>query len=256
MKVDRISDAQDHISDDAIANSAARLIPAGSLLMVVRGMILAHSFPTAITAVPVTINQDMKAIVPFRNEIVQMLLLITKGMRSSVLRLVQRSTHGTCRLLTDDLFGLPIPIPPLAEQPRIVAKVDELMALCDRLEAAQTMRESRRDRVVGVSLQRMNDAGDSTAVREPARFQVAHFHQFITRAEHIQQFRETILNLAVRGQLVPQNPNDEPIAVQLELVDRARQAIAKEDRRADAEPQTTLAAEDKWRVPVSGRGAL
>ncbi|MBI3917746.1 MAG: restriction endonuclease subunit S [Betaproteobacteria bacterium] len=146
MKVDLIKDAQDHISEQAVERSAAKLIPAGSLLMVVRGMILAHSFPTAISAVPVTINQDMKAIVPFRPEIIRMLLLVTKGLKPRVLRLVLRSTHGTCKLLTGDLFSLPLPIPPLAEQHRIVAKVDELLALCARLEAQLTtsQTESRR----------------------------------------------------------------------------------------------------------------
>jgi type I restriction enzyme S subunit len=134
MKVEMITDAQDHISATAVEHSSARLIPTGSLLMVVRGMILTHSFPTAITAVPVAINQDMKAIVTFRPDVIRFLLLLTKGLRPEVLRLVLRSTHGTCKLLTDDLFSLPIPIPPIAEQHRVVAKVDELMALCDQLE--------------------------------------------------------------------------------------------------------------------------
>jgi type I restriction enzyme S subunit len=146
MKVDWIHDAADHISETAIAHSSARLLPQGSLLMVVRGMILAHSFPTAISMVPLAINQDMKAIAPFRSDFTRFLLLLTKGMKSEVLRLVQRSTHGTCKLLTDDLFSLPFPVPPLAEQRRIVAKVEELLALCDRLEAQLTtaQTESRR----------------------------------------------------------------------------------------------------------------
>jgi type I restriction enzyme S subunit len=143
MKVDVITDSQDHISAAAVEQSAVRLIPTGSLLVVVRGMILAHSFPTAATEVPVTINQDMKAIVPFRADLIRFLVLLTKGLKPEVLRLVLRSTHGTCKLLTDDLFSLPIPIPPLAEQGRILAKVNELMALCDRLEA--TLSSKRGD---------------------------------------------------------------------------------------------------------------
>jgi type I restriction enzyme S subunit len=145
MKVDLIKDTEDHISELAVEQSSTRLIPTGSLLMVVRGMILAHSFPTAISTVPLTINQDMKVIVPFRAELIRMLLLVTKGLKPEVLRLVLRSTHGTCKLLTDDLFSLPLPIPPLAEQHRVVAKVDELMALCDHLEAqlTTTQTESR-----------------------------------------------------------------------------------------------------------------
>jgi type I restriction enzyme S subunit len=148
MKTRVIRDAQDHITELAIQSSSTRLIPAGALLLVVRGMILAHSFPTALTEVPVTINQDMKAIVPFREDIGRMLLLVTMGMKPEILRLVQHSTHGTCKLLTDDLFGLPIPIPPLAEQGRVVAKVDELMAVCDRLESQLTTAQTENRRLL------------------------------------------------------------------------------------------------------------
>jgi type I restriction enzyme S subunit len=210
MKVDWISDAEDHISDDAIKYSSARLIPAGALLMVVRGMILSHSFPTAVSTVPLTINQDMKAIVPFRSDFAQMLLLLTKGVKPEVMRLVQRSTHGTCKLLTDQLFSMPIPIPPLAEQHRIVAKVDELMALCDRLEAAQSERERCRTRLTSASLARLNQTADEPAFRDHVQFHLRHFPRFTIRPDQIPQLRQTILNLAVRGKLLPQDPNDEP----------------------------------------------
>lgn len=162
MKVDVIRDAQDHISELALEHSAARLIPEGSLLMVVRGMILAHSFPTALTATPLAINQDMKAIVPFRADLGRFLLLLTKGLKPEVLRLVLRSTHGTCKLLTDDLFSFPIPIPPLAEQKRIVAKVEELMALCDHLETELSSAKTESSRLLESVLFHTLQGGDET----------------------------------------------------------------------------------------------
>lgn len=112
-----------------------------------------------------------------------------------------------------DFSLLPLPLPPLAEQHRIVAKVDELMALCDRLEAAQTERESRRDRLVASSLHRLNNGADPDAFRDHARFYFNHLPRLTTRREHIQQLRQAILNLAVRGKLVPQDPNDRPVRV-------------------------------------------
>jgi len=210
MKVDVIEDAIDHISEQGLEASTAKLIPPGSLLMVVRGMILAHSFPTAVTAKSVTINQDMTALVPFFPEMLSCLALMAKGISRGVLGFVKRSTHGTCKLLTDELFEYPVAIPPLAEQQRIVAKVDELMALCDRLEAAQADREARRDRLVAASLARVSqpDAADAASDARAAGFHLDHFARLTTRPEHVKHLRQSILNLAVRGRLVPQDPAD------------------------------------------------
>mgnify|MGYP000066255630 CR=1 FL=1 len=116
-------------------------------------------------------------------------------------------------LSMQSLRQFPMLIPPLAEQHRIVAKVEELMALCDRLEAAQAERERRRDRLAAASLHRLNqpaDATDPELFRAHARFYINHLPRLTTRPEHIKQLRQTILNLAVRGKLVPQDPNDEP----------------------------------------------
>ncbi len=106
-----------------------------------------------------------------------------------------------------------VAVPPLAEQQRIVAKVDELMALCDRLEAAQAERESRRDRLVASSLSRLNNDADSDAFREHARFHFHHLPRLTTKPAHIQQLRQTILNLAVRGKLVTPDLDDRPVRV-------------------------------------------
>ena len=109
-----------------------------------------------------------------------------------------------------DAYQLSLAIPPLAEQHRIVAKVDELMALCDRLEVAQAERESWREQLTAVSMHRLNNGADVSEYREHARFHLHHFARFTTRPEQISSLRQTILNLAVRGKLVPQDPNDDP----------------------------------------------
>ena len=116
---------------------------------------------------------------------------------------------------------IPVALPPLAEQHRIVAKVDELMALCDRLEVAQAERESRRSQLIAASLDQLNQpagAGAAEKFREHAQFYLSHLPRLTTRPEHVKQLRQTILNLAVRGQLVPQDPTDEPASELLRKV--------------------------------------
>jgi type I restriction enzyme, S subunit len=121
---------------------------------------------------------------------------------------------------------IPIILPPLAEQHRIVAKVDELMAQCDRLEAAHAERESRRDGLAAASLHGLNNETDADAFCGHARFYFNHFPRLTTRAEHIHQLRQTILTLAVRGKLVTQDPSDEPALTFLKR-------IAKDWRKRD-----------------------
>ena len=108
-------------------------------------------------------------------------------------------------------------IPPLAEQRRIVAKVDELMALLDRLEVASTTREAIRDRLTATSLERLT-APDTTLEVFPAhaRFAIDVLPALTSRTDQIKSLRQTILNLAVRGKLVPQESSDESVRLNWE----------------------------------------
>jgi len=104
-----------------------------------------------------------------------------------------------------------IPLPPLAEQHRIVAKVDELMALCDQLEAARQQREQGRERLIAATLESLNQpAEDPASFRQDASFALQVLPSLTTTPAQIKQLRQTILNLAVRGKLVEQDPEDEP----------------------------------------------
>ena len=94
---------------------------------------------------------------------------------------------------------IPIALPPLAEQKRIVAKVNELMALCDRLETQQQERETQHAALARASLARFADA--PTPANLPFLF---HPSYAIPPAD----LRNSILTLAVQGKLVPQDPND------------------------------------------------
>ena len=139
----------------------------------------------------------------------------------SVQRMIDEIQVGATRqALTKAMIEeFEIPLPPLAEQKRIVAKVDELMALCDRLEAQQQERETRHAALARASLARFADA--PTAANLPVLF---HPSYAIPPAD----LRKSILTLAIQGKLVPQDPNDEPAE---KLIDRiAQQRRAKKTK--------------------------
>ncbi len=132
------------------------------------------------------------------------------------------------RVSTGHLKTVLIPLPPLAEQHRIVAKVDELMSLCDQLEAARAEREAVRDRMAAASLARLTapDA-DPAAFRGHAAFTLDNLTPLTTRPDQIKPLRQTILNLAVRGKLVAQDPDDEPASELLKRIAEARTCLVK-----------------------------
>ncbi|MGE6007909.1 restriction endonuclease subunit S [Klebsiella variicola] len=133
MKVDYISKSELSISQDAVQNSSVTLISEESLLFVVRGMILAHTFPVAISKKEVTINQDMKAISTDLYH-PDFLIKMMQACSIRVLSLVDRSSHGTCKLVSDKLFSLVLPLPPSKEQLRISSEVDSFINDCEKLK--------------------------------------------------------------------------------------------------------------------------
>ena len=125
MKRPRLQDAQDHISQEGL-ESGSKLAPAGSVLVVVRGMILAKTVPVALAEVPVAINQDMKAIVPGPKLSSDYLLYALEAFRENLFKRVGRSGHGTCTLIGHEVAAFKIPFPSLQEQNRIATAAANL----------------------------------------------------------------------------------------------------------------------------------
>lgn len=135
MKRDELVDSIDHVSDAAVASCGLAVVAPGATLVVVRGMILAHSFPVARNVVPITINQDMKAVRPQSDVLPEYLPWLLRGLKPVVLSLTEQSAHGTLALRTDKFFGEAFPIPPLAEQTAIIKYLDEELPRIDELLA-------------------------------------------------------------------------------------------------------------------------
>ena len=130
---------------------------------------------------------------------------------------------------------IPISLPPFAEQHRIVSRVEKLMVLCNRLEAARAERDATRDRLTTATLARLNAPDpDPVAFRGDAAFALDNLGGLTTRRDQIKALRQTILNLAVRGKLVEQDPDDEPVSEVLATV------TPKNARRKNAEPRNNL----------------
>lgn len=115
MKVEDISDSEDHLAESVLSETNIKMIPPASILVVVRGMILAHTVPIRINSVSVTINQDMKALVP-RKIRPAYLRWAMQSMHAVLLKKITTAGHGTRKLDTEHIVGMKIGVPPLTLQ--------------------------------------------------------------------------------------------------------------------------------------------
>ncbi|QKK02672.1 MAG: hypothetical protein HND55_08450 [Pseudomonadota bacterium] len=136
MKFGRIRSSENSITEEAVAQSSAKLIPANSILMVTRSGILAHSFPVAVNEPEVTVNQDLKTLTPADNISPDFLAWHLRSENYRILK--ECAKHGTtvASIDTHRLKNFSIPIAPLNEQHRIVEKIETLFAKIDKGEEA------------------------------------------------------------------------------------------------------------------------
>ena len=157
-------------------------------------------------------------------------------------RLTDRGYARHFKVLNSQLFA----VAPLAEQARIVACVDELMRLCDALEAQGRLESEQHARLLGILLGTLTDS--STPEELTANWQrvADHFDLLLDRPEAVDAMEQTILQLAVRGLLVPQDEADEPARVMLERINSQRRRAQKQ---SPATPSESDPAEPPYVLP-------
>ena len=167
MKCSHITNSLMKITDKALEGMT--LYEKGTLLMVTRSGILRHTLPLSILEKPATVNQDLKIISPHIQELSEYLYVIIKANEHIILKEYHKDGTTVDSIDFDKFRCLPIPIPPLAEQQRIVVEIEKWFALINQIEQGKADLQTT-----------------------------------------IKQAKSKILNLAIHGKLVQQDPNDEP----------------------------------------------
>jgi type I restriction enzyme S subunit len=238
-----LNETIDRITPAGLADSSSHLVPPGHLIAVTR-MGLGK---VAINRVPVAINQDLRALQPspLMDVEYQYIFLKTHAFQGTGL------TVKGIRLT--ELLHLPFPLPPLAEQRRIVIRIDELWAVCDELDVAREKRESTRSAATASVLATVratarDEVSEAAASLSRARLCVNALPGLITRPDQIAAIRKTILDLAALGRLESHDPADEPAPSQFQGILRDRQtAIANGVFRAITNVPDSVLVD--WDIP-------
>ena len=151
------------------------------------------------------------------------------GTRNAIIDSASQTTN-IANISLGKLNPLPFPLPPLAEQSRIVARVQELMAVLDRLEDQANNRDEERNRALIAATQAVSQAATPEEIASSWLRLATDIDRLVDRAEDVKTIRAMVLELAVRGKLVPQDPKDEPASVLLERIKREKARLVKEGK--------------------------
>ena len=143
------------------------------------------------------------------------------------------------------IYPLVILIPPLEEQHRIVEKVDELMQLCDQLEQQQTLSSDAHSTLVDTLLKALTESSDADEFQANWQRIVANFDLLFTTEYSIEQLKQTVLQLAVMGKLVKQDPSDEPASELLKKIADEKAKLIKEGKIKKTKPLPEIDEDEK-----------
>ncbi|MCC4224424.1 restriction endonuclease subunit S [Vibrio campbellii] len=222
---DYISKSEETITELALAETSVRYNNVGDVLVAMYGATIGK---TAILSVRATTNQAVCACTPFSGLSNTYLLLILKAYKS---RLIGMGAGGAQpNISREKIINTVIALPSTNEQHRIVDKVDELMTLCDQLEQQTEASIEAHQVLVSTLLNTLTNSANAEELMQNWQMVAEHFDTLFTTEESIDQLKQTILQLAVMGKLVPQDPNDEPAAKLLERIAEEKALLIKDKK--------------------------
>jgi len=213
LREKRIGRGRRDITAAGLAGSSAQLLPEGTVLFSSRAPI----GYVAIAANALATNQGFKSCVPYLSELADYLYWFLKQAGKAI----DAAASGTTfKEISGGKFAeVLVPLPPLAEQRRIVARVEELMNLCDELEAHGRLQDEQHARLVSTLFNALVASESPQELAENWQRVASHFDLLLDRPGAVNALEQTILQLAVRGLLVQQDPADEPTNELLARID-------------------------------------
>ncbi|MCN3237552.1 restriction endonuclease subunit S [Escherichia coli] len=244
MKTNLIVDSEDKVTPLAIEDGLTKVSP-GSILFVARSGILRRIFPVAITSIECTVNQDIKVLSPFFSDISYYIRLMMNGFERYIIENLTKTGTTVESLLFEDFISHPFMIPPFAEQNRILSTVKKLMSLCDQLEQQSLTSLDAHQQLVETLLGTLTDSQNAEELAENWARISEHFDTLFTTEASVDALKQTILQLAVMGKLVPQDPNDEPASELLKRIAQEKAQLVKEGKIKKQKPLPPISDEEK-----------
>ena len=245
LTADFISDAEETVTDQALRECSLRLNAVGDVLIAMYGATIGK---TSILSVAATTNQAVCACTPFGGLSNTYLLLLMKALKQYFISIGAGGAQPN--ISREKVISTVVGLPPLAEQSRIVTRVEELMRLCDALEAKGHLEAAQHVQLVQTLLGALTASATPDELADNWQRVATHFDLLLDRPEAVDALEQTILQLAVRGLLVRQDPNDEPASVLLQRIrNKKERPLAKSNAKQDESFSEIKEAEQPFDLP-------
>lgn len=239
LKDKYISKGRRDISPLGLQKSSAQLMPAGTVLFSSRAPI----GYVAIAKNELATNQGFKSCATYIQEINQYLYYYLKYSADEI---DANATGTTFKEVSGKIFSLIfVPLPPLNEQNRIVERVDQLMALCDELEKNKEKQNKKQVTLNNASLEKLLSADSPEEFQNHWRRIAVNFDLLYSNPENVAKLKQAILQLAVMGKLVPQDPDDEPASLLLEKIKKEKEQLIKDGKIKKQKPLPPISDDEK-----------
>ncbi|SQS05863.1 Type I restriction enzyme EcoAI specificity protein (S protein) (S.EcoAI) [Escherichia coli] len=227
------------ISPAGLSNSSARLMPKGSVLFSSRAPI----GYVAIADAELSTNQGFKSCVPYIKESVEYIYYF---LLASAKKIDAEASGTTFKEVSGAIVSkILLPLPPLSEQLKIVSRANELMSLCDQLEQQSLTSLDAHQQLVETLLGTLTDSQNAEELAENWTRISEHFDTLFTTEASVDALKQTILQLAVMGKLVPQDPNDEPASELLKRIAQEKAQLVKEGKIKKQKSLPPISDEEK-----------
>lgn len=234
-----------YIKPETHAKMSGTVVVANDLLFNITGAsigrcaVVPGDFDEANVSQHVTI---LRAVIPALNAFLHK-VLVSRHVQQTVMDVqVGVSREG---LSIAKLGQFLIPLPPLAEQSRIVTRVEELMQVCDALEASGQLEAQQHAQLVNTLLGTLTQSETPEALADNWQRIATHFDVLLDRPEAVDALEQTILQLAVRGLLVPQDPTDESASVLLQKIRTEKDRLIAQGKIKRDKPLPAITDEEK-----------
>ena len=227
------------ISPAGLSNSSARLMPKGSVLFSSRAPI----GYVAIADAELSTNQGFKSCVPYIKESAEYIYYF---LLASAKKIDAEASGTTFKEVSGAIVSkILLPLPPLSEQLKIVSRANELMSLCDQLEQQSLTSLDAHQQLVETLLGTLTDSQNTEELAENWTRISEHFDTLFTTEASVDALKQTILQLAVMGKLVPQDPNDEPASELLKRIAQEKAQLVKEGKIKKQKSLPPISDEEK-----------